>query len=52
MEILDNIKIFYENLFRSRESELNNTNICEYMHIDENVTQLTNKESNSLEGNI
>ena len=50
-DILDEVMKFYENLYKSRESELDDINLQHLLHTY-NIRTLTNNQANKLEGDI
>ena len=50
-DILDEVMKFYENLYKSREPELDDINLQHLLHTY-NIRTLTNNQANKLEGNI
>ena len=50
-DILDEVMTFYENLYKSRESELDDINLQHLLHTY-NIRTLTNNQANKLEGDI
>ena len=50
-QILDEIKLFYENLYKAKDDQLGDDNMDEYLACDD-TPKLSEADSNSIEGNI